>query len=64
MSEEQERYYRNQNRDRRKHRIGKGFDLIGMTVACLIFLWFFHSPVFLFLGMIAFMGGLVFAFKD
>lgn len=47
FSNEQERFYRNQNQDRRRRRIGNGVDLILMAIGC-----FFLFAVFAYFGNI------------
>jgi len=78
-SKEQERFYRSQNRDRRRRRIGNGINLIGLAIGSFFLFAIFVSPEFadndetvhlglecflLPLGMVALLAGLRFMFTD
>lgn len=79
LTKDQERFYRGQNRDRRRHRIGNGINLIGMAIgAFALFAIFVYSGntsndgsinigleiCLLPLGLVALAGGLRFISKD
>lgn len=79
ITKEQERFYRGQNRDRRRYRIGRGIELLAMAVVIFSMFAVFAAPEFsnkdgnislglecflLPLGAVALVAGLRFLLKD